>query len=213
MKKYVIKDSIVSVLIISILLLVNIPYLKIVLCGIIVLIYAGLTGGVKDRLGFSSPKNWKKICVLGLFFGLIMVALSHFILIPLIAQLTGATLQLDSFQQIKGNPTILYSSLVIGWVIGGFYEEIIFRAFLLNSIIQLKDSIWINLAGVIFTSILFGYLHSYQGLTGQMINAIAGACLAIMIILNKRSIWLNIIAHGMVNTISMLCIYTGLIQV
>jgi len=215
MKKKVVQDLAVSILIISILLFlnINIPYIKIIFCGLIVLIYTSLTGGLKNRLGFKTPKSWINVSMLGLSLGLFIVSLAYFILVPLITNLTGDALLIGSFQQIKGNTAVLYTSLAIGWVIGGFFEEVIFRGFLLGSILEIKDNIWIKIGGVLFTSIIFGYLHSYQGLTGQITLSITGIFLGLIFIFNKRSIWLNIITHGLINTVSMLIIYTGLIDV
>ncbi|MTI39560.1 CPBP family intramembrane glutamic endopeptidase [Fulvivirga lutimaris] len=215
MKKNVIRDLVIGILILSILLFLNlsIPYVKIIFSGLIVLIYTGLTGGLKDRVGFKTPKSWINDSVLGLGLGLFIVSFSYFISIPIITYVTGDTLSIGSFQQIKGNTAVLYTSLAIGWVIGGFFEEVIFRGFLLGRILKIKDNTWIEIVGVIFTSLLFGYLHGYQGFTGQITVTLTGIFLALIFIFNKRSIWLNIITHGCINTISMLCVYTGFVEV
>ncbi|WP_421986411.1 type II CAAX prenyl endopeptidase Rce1 family protein [Roseivirga sp.] len=60
-----------------------------------------------------------------------------------------------------------------------------------------------------FTSELFGYMHDYQGITGQVLTGYTGFSMG-LVYLWKRNIWLNIFIHGAIDTISMFLLYKGL---
>lgn len=65
--------------------------------------------------------------------------------------------------------------LFAAWVVGGFYEEIVFRGFIQTTIQKWvkreQFSFWI---AAIVTSILFGLYHRQQGIFGVIPAALGG---------------------------------------
>jgi len=70
-----------------------------------------------------------------------------------------------------------------------------------------KVSIVLNI--VLITG-FFGFMHSQQGITGQLVTWIVGALLALIFYLRKYDLWFIIAVHGFFNTIALTCIYFGL---
>ena len=71
-----------------------------------------------------------------------------------------------------------------------------------------KLSISLN---IILFGILFGMLHSYQGITGQIVTGILGATLSFIFYKHKYNLWLNIAIHGFFDSIAILLFYFELL--
>lgn len=167
-----------------------------------------------DELGLSKPKSWIK--TIGLSIGLTILILSLFMLIinPAIFKLfPPETKDLSRFSTLKGNEVMLTLMILSSWITAGFAEEIIWRGYVMKSIALLlgnKDFSWI--ISLIVSSVLFGLLHFYQGPIGILQTGIAGLFFGIIYILNgKKNLWMNIIIHGLIDTISMIAIYLGVV--
>ena len=63
---------------------------------------------------------------------------------------------------------------------------------------------------MIVSSILFGLIHLRTGIGAVLSTGITGAVLAGLYLMSRRSIWAAYIAHGLVDTIGFLLIYSGL---
>jgi uncharacterized protein len=115
----------------------------------------------------------------------------------------------DRFAFFLGKPTIFLLYLVtIVWVGAALGEELLMRGFLLN---RLNDLIGRNRLGSILALILhgafFGALHSYQGLAGIITTGMVGIIFGSVYLLTKRRLFPLIIAHGIINTISLTAYY------
>ncbi|UII81063.1 CPBP family intramembrane glutamic endopeptidase [Flagellimonas sp. CMM7] len=212
MKKTVIYDLLVLMLILGLLVFLKVPYLNLLLVFIVVLTYSKNQKGIGIELGFSKPKNLIKIAGLSLFLAMGIVLISYFILLPLIQIITELQLDLGMFKPLKNNPKFLYITLISGWIVGGLFEETIFRGFIISKFINHLPHKTGAIFGIIFSSVIFGYLHTYQGPTGQILNGIVGLIFGIVFVVNGRNLWLNILTHGFVNTISMLVLYSDLVS-
>ena len=212
MKRAISYDILVFMIVITLLVMVRTPYIEILLPFILIIIYSYKTQGLKISLGYSKPRNISKL--IGTAFGLAIFIffLSSFILLPAIEKLTETPLKLGVFQNLKNNSTLFFTSLLISWVVGGIIEETIFRGFIISNFIKhFNPKIGVTI-GVILSSCLFGYMHSYQGISGQILIGIVGVLLAVIYIISKRNLWLNILTHGFVDTISMFILYFDLIN-
>jgi len=81
----------------------------------------------------------------------------------------------------------------------GFYEEILFRGFLLTRLRALSGS---NAVAVALTAALFGALHFPQGLVGVAQTAAVGVVLATLVV-RTRTLWPAILAHALIDTVSL----------
>jgi len=91
-------------------------------------------------------------------------------------------------------PALLGLSLFIG-----LYEELLARGFLLHRARHLLGGWW---GPVTVSSLLFGLGHAYQGAFGVIQTTIVGAVLAAAV-LRYGTLWPAIIAHALVNAVSL----------
>ena len=208
MTKQVIKDLIAFALIIALLLIVDFPLNAALALGVI-LILSFKGKGIKEELGLAWPANFPRTILMAIALASVILTLSYFVVLPITENLTGRKLQFGIFEQLRGNSSALLGSIAGGWIVGGIIEELIFRSYLIGCVLSSLENKWLTILKVSFSSALFGYMHHYQGPSGQILIAFVGLLLAIIFLVNKKNLWLNIFTHGFVNTISMtvICYY------
>lgn len=136
-------------------------------------------------LGLGKPKNWWQPILI--FIGL-YVAFQLFAryVSPEIVKL-GERPNVSHLMSLKGNLPGLVLALMIVWITAAFLEELIFRGFLLNAIDKLlggnKWSVWISL---VVSSVIFGLIHAYQGITGILVTGSIGFIFGLAFIINGR---------------------------
>jgi membrane protease YdiL (CAAX protease family) len=110
----------------------------------------------------------------------------------------------------KSLPTLLIT-IAAAWLIGGFYEELVFRGFIQSAfqqyLQQSRYSFWI--AGII-TSMLFGLYHWQQGVFGMIPAALGGLLWTFLLWRFKGNLWYAIISHAVYDTIALIMIYWGI---
>ncbi len=140
----------------------------------------------------------------------ILFTIYYFFLIPIIGSLTGNDIDFSSFHELKGNTS--YALIMLGfiWISAAFGEEIIWRGYFMNQFKKFFGNNSISLiVNLVLFGILFGLMHSYQGITGQIITGIIGFILSIIFHLKKYDLWFNIAIHGFFDTIGLIAVYNG----
>ncbi len=118
---------------------------------------------------------------------------------------------IKAFGNIKGNLPQLLILLLTTWIIGAILEELIFRGYLVNRLLDLfGNSFRSKIIIIILASIAFGFIHFYQGLHGVISASIFGIFQCILFLLNKRKLLLPMIVHGTFDTISFIILYLGI---
>jgi membrane protease YdiL (CAAX protease family) len=137
--------------------------------------------------------------------------LYYFILIPGVTHLTGQAIDFSEFEQFKGNLSAILSLLILVWLSAAFGEEILFRGYLMRQFIKFFGNGQISIViNILLFGIIFGWIHAYQGITGQIITGIIGILLAVIFYIRKYDLWFNIAVHGFFDTIALVFIYYGL---
>jgi len=115
------------------------------------------------------------------------------------------------FKEIEGNLSLFLMWSTIGWIVGGFMEEMIFRGFLIGHFEKLfKDSKWATILAICSQAFLFGAIHFYnRGITGGFPIFIVALVLGLLYIKLGRKLWPLILAHGIVDTLSFLEDFLG----
>ncbi|MBU1679577.1 MAG: CPBP family intramembrane metalloprotease, partial [Bacteroidetes bacterium] len=164
-----------------------------------------------QSIGFKTPENLSKTVVFSLIFAVILELSSQIILTPLIENIFQSKLDLSNLDGLKGDFVNYSIMLVIGWVVGGFLEEIVFRGYLImrlkKYIGEAKFSLFLIL---LIVSIPFGTSHAYQGISGMISTGIFAFIFGLVFILKKYNIWLPILTHGFVNMVGITVIYFDL---
>jgi CAAX protease family protein len=190
------------------------------------LLLAGLAGSVLlswlmlrfqkrnwSDVGLKKPSSFAAVILIAIIATVILIPLTYR-LRDVVTSITHEPPNLEAFKSIQGNPKALLTGLVVVWTFGAFAEEMLFRGFLMNSFYKLfpeknfSDRLKWALS-LLITSILVGFGHSYQGITGVIITAVVGFCFGLIYLMNKRNLWPSILTHGLYDTTAFLFLFYG----
>jgi membrane protease YdiL (CAAX protease family) len=157
--------------------------------------------------GLKSIATWKAV-LLVLVVAIATIALMKFALIPLFKAIAPVRPDIGYLMPVRGNlPGFLFVLLVV-WTTAAFGEELIFRGFVLNELAGLlggsEGARW---TAAIATGVLFGVGHLHQGLSGVLASGATGCIFGAAYLLLRRNLYPLIIAHGLVDTLSITSIY------
>lgn len=205
--KLISKNTIVLVAVLGLLLFFNTPYLKQFLIVIIILVFVFSNDDKIFKGFFKNNLSILKLVTYSFSLAFGFLILMKFAIKPALENIIKVPVNYGSFDLVKNNINFLIRSYFIGWIIGAFCEEIIFRGFLLNSISSIfSKKIGIVIA-ILLSSVIFGYLHNYQGITGQFLTGFTGVFLSIIYLKSRKNVWLCILTHGFINTLSLTALY------
>ncbi len=194
---------------------IRIGYIENIIISILIIIanYIEYKGKPFLALGFQREKfTFKNILVLAPLVALGLFVFYVFAVVPGVTKLTGVPIDYSSFDQLKGDLPACLIALLLVWATAGFGEEIIFRGYFMRQFVKFfgesKVSIVINIT---LFACFFGFMHSYQGITGQIVTGIVGALLALIFYLRKYDLWFIVAVHGFFDTIALILIYLGLV--
>ena len=173
--------------------------------SVVLVLLAGMSLAVRRRgpgsLGFHRPEHAWRLVGQMLAFAVVWSLLNIALLIPLTNHLSGQRQDVSAFADLRGNPGLLVAYLLLAWVLAAFCEETAFRGYLTT---RLRDVVGGGRAGLVVavtvSSVLFGLLHTEQGLVGVVISGLTGAVLAALRF-RFRTLWAPILAHGFDDTL------------
>lgn len=165
-----------------------------------------------STIGFSIKAFHIKSFVVGAIAAILIFSFLYFVFFPLLEIIVKLEdVDVDLYKQIRGNTGFYIFILIMGWVVGGLYEEIIFHGFIFTRIEKMLTVKYATVISFILTSILFGLYHLQLG-TGGAINAfLAGAGYHALTLFYKRNLWYGIFCHAVFDTIAITLIYLGLL--
>ncbi|QNL21729.1 CPBP family intramembrane metalloprotease [Hyphobacterium sp. CCMP332] len=164
-----------------------------------------------ESVGFNRPKNWVSLILITLVFGIILELGFQSIVEPVIEKSLGFKLDLSNLDSIKGDPFKYMLLLAIGWLVGGFLEEVLFRGFLLDRISQLFNNRKLgNILAILITSTVLGLAHMYQGYPGVIATGLISVILGVVYVHSNKVLWYSVFIHGFNNTVGITIIYLDL---
>ena len=199
---------IVTVIIVSLLLSIFAGQLGTLLFYIVVLITLWATRWDWKYFGMTRP-NWPKTIFRAFLFAIGIFILNDFFIQPIIELFFGK-IDLSEVSGIEGNLLLYVVFILLGWVFGGFCEEIIYRGYVLKRLaIILGDTKKAWLFSAVMASIVFGFAHNYQGPSGVILTAITAFLFGLIFIYNKNNLMVLVLTHGIYNMIAITLIYLG----
>jgi uncharacterized protein len=161
-----------------------------------------------SSIGFRRPE--KLGSAIGVVLGLAQELFSVFVTTPLLSSAFGVEPDYSSVSAVRGNLPVLFIFLALSWTLGAFGEEVCFRGFLMNRLARLMgQSRWAWLASLVLSSVLFGWGHTEQGITGWVQEGLAALFLGAMFLLSGKNLVVPMVAHGTSNTLAFVLIYFG----
>ena len=195
---------------------IRLSYIENIVISIIVIIanYIEYDGKPFSALGFQREKfKFKNIFVAAPLVAAVLFAFYVFLLVPCITKLTGAPIDYSAFDELVGNLPACLIAVLLVWATAGFGEEIIFRGYFMRQFVKFFGESKVSIAlNIILLACFFGFMHSYQGITGQLVAGIVGALIALLFYFRKYDLWFVIAVHGFFDTLAIVCVYFGLAQ-
>lgn len=151
-------------------------------------------------IGLNRP-GWKRILAA---VGIAVPACYAVSMVTNLLYIVGTGFDVDGFVAERSEFLAAIPEIPLHWTLPfalfvGIHEEIFFRGFLLS---RLRTACRSNAAAIIITSVIFGLLHSYQGLAGVFQTGAIGLVLA-LVATYARTLWPVIIAHAVFDTIGL----------
>ncbi|WP_299442861.1 CPBP family intramembrane glutamic endopeptidase [uncultured Aquimarina sp.] len=167
--------------------------------------------GIFKSLGFQRKRlNIKSLLIVAPLLGTAFFLFYYYVMVPSVSYITGQPIDFSVFEPYKGNLPGILNLLVFMWVSAAFGEEIVFRGYLMRQFTKFFGSSKISLViNILLFGFIFGWVHAYQGITGQIVAGITGMLLAIVFHIRKNDLWFNIAVHGFVDTVAFVFIYYG----
>jgi membrane protease YdiL (CAAX protease family) len=162
-------------------------------------------------LGLRRPTSWLPTIGIAVMLGVIYTAIEIGLIAPLLFQLGVGSEDLSNFEGIRDNILVLVIWIIIGWTIGAFAEEMVYRGYLLNRLAELIGHSRAGWAvGLIGSSAFFAFGHAYLGIAGILLTFLEACVWAVLYLAGRRNLWLAIIGHGTTNTLAFILMYWGL---
>jgi membrane protease YdiL (CAAX protease family) len=166
---------------------------------VVVTLLLRLSGERYRNIGFQSERLGRQLGF-GVLFGLLILAFDTFISTPLIKGLLPTTSpQGVDMSRLFTNIALLPLWILVGLFKGGLTEEL-WRIFALT-----RFEKWLGKPGLILAlilgSIVFGFGHLYQGLSGLVTTVIIGFLYALVYLRRRRALE-AVFAHATFNLLS-----------
>ena len=175
--------------------------------AIAVSVIARRHGSFRD-MGFRSPESWPKLLGTTLVYGLIIQMVFTILIEPGLGRLTGDAVDISAFDSVRGNFVNFLLLMALGWIVGGFLEELTFRGFIVGRVRWLLGSgVAANWLAVLVAAVPFGVAHLYQGVTGMIATGMIGFVLGAVYIRHGFNLWYAMFTHGFINTLGIIAIY------
>ena len=169
-----------------------------------------LSGERWSEIGFARPDNFGWAIGVGVLAGVLMELFAVYVTTPLISNFFGTEPDYSELKEIRGNLILLFIFLGLSWTLAAFGEEICFRGFLMKRLAQVfGESRVAWLAALLLSSVLFGWGHTEQGVSGWIQEGLSGLILGVLFLSAKRNLVVPIVAHGVSNTLAFVLIYLG----
>jgi len=168
-----------------------------------------LRSGGWAAMGFRRPPSWAKAAGFALLAAAIRILGGELVDLTT-SRLWPPTKAPAIAETIPGNLGNALLALLLVWSFAAFGEEISYRGYLLNrSADVLGGSTAAAWAAVVFVAVLFGVGHWYKGPAGVIDSGFSGLVLGGAYVLSRRNLWVPILAHGFIDTVGVVALYSG----
>lgn len=151
-------------------------------------------------------ERWQADALIGLAVGVLMPLIQFALVIPN----TGGAARSDviASRALLGDGVAgLIAAITVGWLVGGFAEELFYRGFLIATLKNVLGNGRLSLVlAVILSTLYFANSHAYQGWIGMLDTGIAALIWAGLYLWRGRLI-AGIVAHGLNDMLLLIGLY------
>ncbi len=182
-----------------------------ILAAFVVVLLAALLGrrqGSLQDLGLRAPPSWPRLLATTAAYGAGLQILFAAVVEPLLTRWTGTPIDMSAFESMRGDTGVYLVVLLLGWVVGGFLEELALRGFVVGRLRWLLGSgPGVTWFAVILSATAFGIAHTYQGVTGVLSTGLAGLAFGAVFVRHGFNLWYPVFTHGFMNTLGITAVY------
>jgi uncharacterized protein len=163
-----------------------------------------------SALGLRKPARWWMLPLSAIAIYLACVIAIVLVSRPLKAALHWPPTFVEALEPVQGHPEHLALLLALIWTTVAFGEELLFRGLLLNGIAGALGGTRAAFAfAACAQAVVFGLAHYTLGPSGMLDAGLIGLVFGVVYLRNGRQLPALILAHGMIDTISVLALYAG----
>ena len=156
-------------------------------------------------LGLSSSASWLSTIGFAVVWMALMLALSP-VADRIATRWVARSPNLGTFRALQQSTAKLLIGIVVAWILGGFFEELIFRGIVLQSIEGLMSS-WLAVPiatalAIVAAALGAGVIHLYQGLRAAIIITQLSVLFGLLFVVSGHNLWAVILCHGLYNTVA-----------
>ncbi|WP_339795070.1 CPBP family intramembrane glutamic endopeptidase [uncultured Imperialibacter sp.] len=157
-------------------------------------------------LGLLKPGSYKKMLVVAVIILLgtvVSIMIFEMFLRDILFTGTDSVSKSNSFSELEGNIPYFFSIIFFVWIESSL-EELQDRGFSLSRFESLFTKIPLStILAVLIQAAIFGFRHSYDFSPRSITTGLIGLVFGAVYVLTGRNIWPLIIAHIVLNTMSM----------
>lgn len=169
-----------------------------------------LREGSWTAMGLGRPKSWTRTALIAVAAAIVQQALGQFVVDPLTHSFLHYSARANPLESIHGSSMML-RWLAIIWTYAAFGEEVGYRGYLLNRVADIVGRSRTALViGLLWSSIVFGFAHWYQGPAGVVSAAVSGIVFGAAYLLTGKNLWVAVLAHGLSDSLALLAVCLGL---
>jgi len=181
-------------------------------CLAAILFYLKTINKTWADLGLTIQTLNRKAITVGIISGVIWVTFIVFIYSPIFSFLIkDYNPNHAKYDFLRKSSSIFFMTILTGgWLVGGFYEEIAFRACIPNILCSWnknRDSSYVPT--IILSSLLYGLYYWRFDIYNMIPATLGGIYWSILVKRFKGNIWYSIISHGTYSTLAYVMIYYG----
>ncbi len=182
---------------------------------ILLLVWLSLkqAGETFASIGFSFRSITAKAVLVGSLSAVAILGVMQLLVFPLLELFVDfESAEVGLYDFLRENRIQFLIMLVMGWLIGGFYEQIVFHGFLFTRLEKMLPGRQATVLAFALAALLFGAYHLQLGAAGALNALVVGVVYLGLFLAFRRNLWASIICHGVYNTLAMTLIYLGLLE-
>ncbi|MDG1571145.1 type II CAAX endopeptidase family protein [Robiginitalea sp. M366] len=162
--------------------------------------------------GFAFSRfRWRAI-PFGLGAAIAIVAFMQLLFFPLLETFIDfPETRVELYDQLRGDTAFYILILIMAWIIGGLYEEIIFHGFIYTQMQKFFKGRYRQGISFLLTGILFGLYHLQLGPADALNAFVVGMAYHGLALYFNGNLWYAVFCHGFYNTIIVSLLYLGYI--
>lgn len=163
-----------------------------------------------NNIGFSFKRFEIKSVLIGAMAAIILFAFLTYIFFPVVYKFDILErANLDDFKNIRNNLFSYIFIVTAGFLVGGFYEELVFHGFVFTRLERIFPGRSAFIVSFFITNLVFALYHLQLGPAGIVNAFIAGCAYHALMIKFDRNLWYSFFFHGFFDAIALTYIYLG----